>query len=233
MKKYLFFLIVSAFSTLVVAQNKLTGSVVDNKNAPLEGASVLIETAKLGVLTDANGHFELVVPDDFMDAPLTFSYIGFSSKMEFIPKNQVPLFVKLQEGLILNEVVITTSSEGINCSYPTCVLIRCFSEIVGAVPLTTEPVTVTEESSKKMTISSLYVDEMSNKLDINLTSYKNERSEMTIVNMNGQIVFQQITELLEGQNNVILSAGQLPAGMYILSVQQGKEQAIRKFVVVN
>lgn len=239
MKKHFFSLIFLAFSTLLVAQNTVKGNVTDSKNAPLVGASVTLEDANLGVLTDANGHFELVVSDKFKDSPLVFSHVGFDSKLEFMAKDKASLSVKLVEGLTLDELVITTNGVGISCRYPgccrtICVMTQCFSEVAWALtPLTTEAITANEEIPKKLTINSLYAESKSNQLDLNLTSYKTAPTQMTVVNMNGQVVFQQLTTLLEGQNNVALSAGQLSAGLYVLSVQQGQEQAIRKFVIAN
>lgn len=237
MKKQLFSLIFLAFSTLLVAQTKITGNVTDSKNAPLISAGVTLEDANLGVLTDTNGHFEMSVPDKFKDSPLVFSHVGFDSKLEFVAKNNAPLSVKLTEGLTLDEFVMTANiDDRITCAYPggctlICELMAC--GIISNYELTTESITLIEEEKKVLTINSLYAESKSNQLDLNLTSYKTTRTQMTIVNMNGQVVFQQLTSLLEGQNTVILSAGQLATGLYVLSVQQGKEQATRKFVIVD
>ncbi len=236
MKKQLFSLILSAFSTLLTAQTTITGTVVDTKNAPLMGASVTIEGTNTGVLTDSTGRFTLTVADEFKDAPLVFSHVGFGSKLEFMAKDNAPLIVKLGEGITLPEFVmsVTHVNHIIVCYGNSYSCFGVLSEIYApttTVDLTTE--TLIEEPKKELTINSLYANSASRQVDLSLISYKNQRALTTVVNMNGQVVFQQFTELLEGQNNVLLSAGQLATGLYILSVQQGKEQVTKKFVIAN
>ena len=51
------------------------GKVVDEQNNPLPGVSILIKGSQSGTATDADGIFELSVPNK--EAVLIFSYVGF------------------------------------------------------------------------------------------------------------------------------------------------------------
>lgn len=56
---------------------KITGTVIDNTNEPVIGASVLENGTKNGVATDLDGHFTIEVQPG---ARLKISYIGYKNK---------------------------------------------------------------------------------------------------------------------------------------------------------
>ncbi len=63
------------FATALFAQNKVvTGSIVDQNNIPLSGASVTVKGKKGGVTTDGHGAFKISVPPG--SDVLVFSYVG-------------------------------------------------------------------------------------------------------------------------------------------------------------
>ena len=69
MKKLLLFLLVTAFlSGIVTAQTRtVTGTVVDEKGAPVQAASIRIKTTNKGVAADNNGQFRIQVkPGDVL-----------------------------------------------------------------------------------------------------------------------------------------------------------------------
>lgn len=78
MKKLLFLI---ATATLLFAwQMKdftIEGYVLDEKGAPLIGATVLVKGTKQGTVTDLNGYFSLIVQDS--TATLVISYTGFTT----------------------------------------------------------------------------------------------------------------------------------------------------------
>lgn len=62
----------------VPAEERVTGRVTDERAQPLQGASVTIVGRTGGVTTDANGRFEMMVPN--LRVSLLFSYIGYAKQ---------------------------------------------------------------------------------------------------------------------------------------------------------
>ena len=54
----LFVLLLSGF-TLLAQERTVTGTVLDETNQPLPGASILVENTSRGVSTDFDGNFEI------------------------------------------------------------------------------------------------------------------------------------------------------------------------------
>lgn len=78
---------------------RASGSVRDKDGRTLVGVTVQVKGTTIGTVTDANGHFELDVPDS---AVLVFSYVGFDTR-EVTVRGSQPI-----------EVVMTTSASGLN-----------------------------------------------------------------------------------------------------------------------
>jgi len=76
MKKFFYLsLLCLFFTTAVIAQNKtVTGTVTDQNNVPLTGASVTVKGKRGGVTTDVHGAFKITVPSE--TATLVISYVG-------------------------------------------------------------------------------------------------------------------------------------------------------------
>jgi TonB family protein len=55
----------------------VTGKVVNQDGKPLKGANIVVFGKTIGTITDANGIFKLVMPDD---SPIVISYVGFDSQ---------------------------------------------------------------------------------------------------------------------------------------------------------
>ena len=82
----------------------ITGTVTDDNNDPLPGASVMIKGTNQGTTTGPNGSFTLQVPD--ANAIIVISYIGFVTR-EIPVGNQRTLSVTLSEDTSqLEEVVV-------------------------------------------------------------------------------------------------------------------------------
>jgi len=92
-------------ATAVFGQSKaITGNVTDSKGEPLPGVSIAVKGASQGTVTDANGAYNLTVPDE--NAVLVFSYVGFITQ-EIKVGNLKNINVKLNEDTQrLNEVVV-------------------------------------------------------------------------------------------------------------------------------
>ncbi len=88
----------------VMAQT-IKGKVTDEKGAGLPGVSVLIKGTQRGTTTNAEGTFQLEVPET--SSLLVFSYVGYQSK-EIAVGNQTNITVSLApESKSLGEVVVT------------------------------------------------------------------------------------------------------------------------------
>ncbi len=88
----------------VLAQNMVSGTVTDQDNEPLIGASILVKGTSQGTVTDFDGKFELEVPANA--TTLVVSYTGFTSQ-EVEIGNQTTFNISLAEGVLLTEAVVT------------------------------------------------------------------------------------------------------------------------------
>ncbi|MEZ4987562.1 MAG: carboxypeptidase-like regulatory domain-containing protein [Saprospiraceae bacterium] len=101
----LFCLFIGIFS-MGYAQKTITGTVSDEDNEPLIGATVLVKGATVGTVTDFDGNYEIRVPDNA--ATLVFSYVGFAT-LEVAIDGRSKIDVTLGTGQLLDEVVIVGS----------------------------------------------------------------------------------------------------------------------------
>ena len=88
-------------STVMMAQQKVSGTVRDATGEPLIGVSVLEAGTSNGVVTDFNGDFTLTVKQG---AKLTFSYIGYLSQT-LAATNGMKVTLE-EDNKVLNEVVV-------------------------------------------------------------------------------------------------------------------------------
>ena len=101
MQKALFFVFFMLCSTVMMAQNKVSGTVLDATGEPLIGVSVLEAGTSNGVVTDFDGKFTLTVKQD---AKLTFSYVGYTSQT-LAAANGMQVTLK-EDNALLEEVVV-------------------------------------------------------------------------------------------------------------------------------
>ncbi|WP_439130787.1 TonB-dependent receptor [Polaribacter sp.] len=92
-------------SATVLGQTKITGTVVDETNQPMPGASVLEKGTKNGTDTDFNGKFTLKASAN--SGTLVISYIGYKTKEVAFSSSSVGT-IKLELGNSLDEIVITS-----------------------------------------------------------------------------------------------------------------------------
>lgn len=84
-------------------QHKVAGTVVDEKGVPLVGVTLKVKGSSQGTVTDAEGKFSLVVPDN---AVLEVSYVGYQTQ-EINVGDQTTLEITLMASASgLNEVVV-------------------------------------------------------------------------------------------------------------------------------
>ena len=100
-QKAMFFVFFLLCSAVMMAQNKVSGTVLDATGEPLIGVSVLEAGTNNGVVTDFNGDFTLTVKQG---AKLTFSYVGYLAQTVAAANG---MKVTLEEdNKVLNEVVV-------------------------------------------------------------------------------------------------------------------------------
>ena len=100
-QKAMFFVFFLLCSAVMMAQNKVSGTVLDATGEPLIGVSVLEAGTNNGVVTDFYGDFTLTVKQG---AKLTFSYVGYLTQTVAAANG---MKVTLEEdNKVLNEVVV-------------------------------------------------------------------------------------------------------------------------------
>ena len=97
----MFFVFFLLCSTVMMAQQKVSGTVLDATGEPLIGVSVLEAGTTNGVVTDFDGNFTLTVKQG---AKLTFSYIGYVSQT-LAAANGMKVTLE-EDNKVLNEVVV-------------------------------------------------------------------------------------------------------------------------------
>ncbi|WP_222942388.1 SusC/RagA family TonB-linked outer membrane protein [Arenibacter arenosicollis] len=102
--KFLMFAFMIGISTTSWAQTTVSGTVSDEQNVPLPGATVLEKGTKNGTTTDFDGNFTIQVAD--ANATLAVSFLGYATSE--IPLNgQSNVSISLQEdSSLLDEVVV-------------------------------------------------------------------------------------------------------------------------------
>lgn len=89
-----------------VSEVVVKGLVTDTKKQPLPGVTVMIKGTSLGVVTDAEGHYVLTIPQR-EELVLVFSFVGMNSR-EVTYKGEKELNVELEEKIAeMDEVVVT------------------------------------------------------------------------------------------------------------------------------
>lgn len=98
-------LIMALIPTEVLAQKTILvqGTVTDEENEPVVGATVLVKNSSTGVSTDLDGHYQLNAP---ADGTLLFSYIGLEGVEEKINGRTTVDVVMKNSSLMMDEVVV-------------------------------------------------------------------------------------------------------------------------------
>ena len=100
------------FSTLVLAQNTISGKVSDNSGQGISGASVTAGGGR-GTTTNADGNYSLSLPNG--SAKISASFVGFATvtKTVTVSGNMTVDFVLLESAAELGEVILTTGSRSL------------------------------------------------------------------------------------------------------------------------
>ena len=110
MKKIIITLILG-FSTILHAQNTVSGKITDKKNQPIIGVSIYAPELHNGTSTDENGNYTLTnIPNG--KVKLTFEFIGFTTQNKTInvQQKETTLNISLDEtGFQMDEVIVSTA----------------------------------------------------------------------------------------------------------------------------
>ena len=119
--KNLLFLVVLFVSATVLGQTKITGTVVDESNQSLPGASILEKGTMNGTETDFDGKFSLTTTSN--SGVLVVSFIGYKTvELSFSSTKSNVGTIQLEEGgSILDEIIITSTSFAIDRKTPVAV----------------------------------------------------------------------------------------------------------------
>lgn len=100
------FIAVFYCSMPVFAQNeiKITGKIMDNTQAEVIGANVLVKGTAIGAITNIDGEYTIVVPNE--KSILVFSFIGYQSQEIAVGKNRIINVTLKDDSQSLDEVVV-------------------------------------------------------------------------------------------------------------------------------
>lgn len=96
------------FCGVTYSQTTISGSVVDDSGQPLPGANIIVVGTSTGAVTDFDGNFTLKVKQE-PPFSVQASSVGFESITQEVTSNNQVLNFVLNEGNILDEVVISAS----------------------------------------------------------------------------------------------------------------------------
>ena len=109
MKKILIFCFLVINYLMAFSQNKVSGTISDQNNSPLVGASIFLPELNKGITSDQNGYYQLTnLPNGKIK--IRFSYVGFANNIETVVLNEtsIELNVTLQESAIEAEEVVVS-----------------------------------------------------------------------------------------------------------------------------
>lgn len=84
-------------------RREITGTVRDARSLPLPGVTVIVQGTTIGVVTDNNGNFQLLIPVDAQI--LEFSFVGMKSQQVTVGNNTIFNITMEEETLGIEEVV--------------------------------------------------------------------------------------------------------------------------------
>ena len=90
--------------SVLAQQTKIDGKVTDDSNIPLPGVNVSVKGTTMGTITDNDGYYSLILPENAN--VLVFSFIGMQTQ-EVEIGNRSTIDVEMKQDLVgLDEVVI-------------------------------------------------------------------------------------------------------------------------------
>ena len=103
MKKFFTLMTLCMLTVGMMAEQQVSGVVVDEKDEPIIGASIQVKGGTQGTITDYDGEFFLTVPDDA--TTLVVSYVGMQAQEVAVKRNVRVVLHEATE--IVQEIVVT------------------------------------------------------------------------------------------------------------------------------
>ncbi|MDO5978367.1 SusC/RagA family TonB-linked outer membrane protein [Flavivirga spongiicola] len=91
---------------LIPQENVIKGTITDEANVPIAGATIMIKGTSRGVASDFDGGYQIKIPSQSQNAVLIFSYVGFL-KQEINVGSQSKIDIQMKPDISgLDEVVV-------------------------------------------------------------------------------------------------------------------------------
>ncbi|WP_350284604.1 TonB-dependent receptor [uncultured Croceitalea sp.] len=113
----------------VFAQGTVTGTVTDENNVPILGATVQVKGTTVGAVTDDNGSYSIQANDGDI---LVFSYVGFGTKQRTVSGSVVNVRL-LEDVSLLNEVVVSSTRKPVRKLQATTAINSISAEELGTL----------------------------------------------------------------------------------------------------
>lgn len=102
--RYIWLFVAVLFSATAFAQITVKGTVNDKGNIPLPGVNVILKGTQVGVSTDFDGNYSILIPDN--NAVLEFSFLGFETKTISVNRQKIIDIVLEEKSESLDEIVV-------------------------------------------------------------------------------------------------------------------------------
>jgi TonB-linked SusC/RagA family outer membrane protein len=100
-----FMMLLALSSTVVLAQIKVSGKILDESGSGLPGATVVVKGTTTGIVADIDGNYSIDVPSN--ESVLVFSFVGYAT-LEEVVQNRSTINVRLNlSESSLEEIVVT------------------------------------------------------------------------------------------------------------------------------
>ncbi|TMI72249.1 MAG: T9SS type A sorting domain-containing protein [Bacteroidetes bacterium] len=200
----------------------IKGRVVDAENNPIPFATVTIKESGTGIAADSNGLFELEALRVEKQVILEVSSVGFNTAKAMIDMKTdlaKELIIQLTPNINLPAVIINSPSRTIT---------------KGNMTSSVTTVSWWKERSKEKSLPSsvrLYPNPLqrNSPFNVEFENSRDEKMQLSIVNMSGIIVMTKTENTRKGFNRIIMSTGSTwPAGIYIFQMRNEKGQVVKK-----
>ncbi|RZT92456.1 carboxypeptidase-like protein [Ancylomarina subtilis] len=108
----LFLISITCFANTIV-----TGRLIDSHKNPIPYANIVIKNTTIGTISNLNGDFNINIPDEYKEASLVFSSMGFKTQEILIKafEKQEIYEIELETAIVnLNEVMIKVKATNAN-----------------------------------------------------------------------------------------------------------------------
>lgn len=84
---------------------RISGKITDDQGEPLIGAAINVPGSPFGTITDVDGHYELLIPQDCHQVQV--SYVGMKTTFMSVANKETNNFVLTPDKTMLDEVIVT------------------------------------------------------------------------------------------------------------------------------